>query len=292
MRTLLGPIAVALVLACAGGPGPGSLTGPREDLAANRVDAAITKLEALRDRHPASPEVRDELGRAYYRKARAALDAKRIEEYETYLERALDEWVESASLDPASPSPHTMMGIVAAYQGDLNRALRSFNNARRLDPRHPVHYTNIAEVMIYRGEIVKARRFLDAARRYRAPPVILDLNETLAAWRQGDLVEARDNFFSAYTIGPEEVNTWNEAPVSDPIETFEDFTAYCCQDPACGPYMEKACHNLQLEVKRREVTEDLLRKELQLEMERRRRLREIYERRRDLEIEVEPPEED
>jgi len=45
---------------------------------------------------------------------------------------------------------------------------------------------------------------------------------------------------------------------------------------------------MQLAVKGRELQDETLRQELVIEMERRRKLREIYEKRRDLRIEVEP----
>ncbi len=85
------------------------------------------------------------------------------------------------------------------------------------------------------------------------------------------------------------VNTWDEAPVADPIETFEDFTRYCCWNPACGPYMENACHEQQLEVRQREIDARTLRKEMEIEMQRRHELNQIYRQRKELEIEVEEP---
>jgi hypothetical protein len=119
---------------------------------------------------------------------------------------------------------------------------------------------------------------------------VIDLNGALLAWRYGDLVEARDLFESAYYFDPKIVNTWDEAPVSEPIETFEDFTSYCCSNPACGPYMEEPCRKLRLEVRHRDVRAETVRRELLIEMERRRRLDEIYRDRKDLKIEVEPAE--
>jgi tetratricopeptide (TPR) repeat protein len=182
------------------------------------------------------------------------------------------------------------MGIVLAYQSNLPQALESFKNARKLDSRNPIHYTNIAQIYIYQGELVKGRHWLGLGKRLGAPPVIVELNETLAAWRSGDLVEAEDLFETAYSLDPKQVNNWDEAPVADPIENFEDFTAYCCSNPSCGPHMEKGCRKLDLAVKEREVRDETLRKEMVLEMERRRKLQEIYRGRKDLEVEIEPPE--
>jgi Flp pilus assembly protein TadD len=277
----------ALLVACVAGPGPDIRSAERE-MQEGRLDDAVERLEKARDRTPQLPEVHDALGTAYYRRAREALDEKRFEDYERDLERALDEWVESLRLDPASSSPHTWMGIVAAYQGDLDRSLRSFRNALRLSPRSWVAYTNLAQVLIYRGNLAQARRWLSKAERFGPHPSIMELNLALAAWRQGDLVEARDLFDSAYMLDPKEVNTWDAAPVAEPIETFEGFTSYCCSNPACGPYMERACQQLQLEVRRREIGDETLRQELVIEMERRRKLSEIYRNRKDLKIEVEP----
>jgi hypothetical protein len=274
-----------LLLACAGLGGP---TGGQVEraVAEGRLDEAVAMAEQRREAYPRNPVVRDELGEVYYVAARKALDEGRSADYARYLRLALDEWVESLRLDPASPSPHTWMGIVAAYQGDLDRALTSFQNARRLGDRSPIHYSNLAEVYVYRGEMGAARRYLEKARRLGAPPVVLELTGTLAAWRSGDLMEAQDLFDSAYTLDRGQVNTWNEAPVSDPIESFDDFTGYC----SCGPYMETSCMELKHDVARRNVHAETVRQELVIEMERRRKLEEIYKRRVDLEVEVEDPE--
>ncbi len=276
-----------LGVACALGP-TAAIQQAKQDLAAGRLDEAVARLEKLVREQPDSPEAWDELGLAHYRRARKALDERRFDDYERDLARAMDVWIESLSLNPASPRPHTWMGIVAAYQGDLNAALRNFRNALRLDPRSWVAYTNLAQIHIYRGELVQARRWLRKARRLRPNPAILDLNYAFAAWRQGDVVEAEDLFASAYLYSPEAVNTWDEAPVSEHIDTFEKFAGYCCSNPACGPYMELQCKQMQLEVGRRAVRAETVRKELLIEMERRRKLNEIYQDRKDLKIEVEP----
>ena len=138
------------------------------------------------------------------------------------------------------------------------------------------------------GDLNRAQHSVERARRLGARGAFVDIVESLAAWRRGDLVEARDLFDQAYGLDPEEVNNWDEAPVDKPIESFADFTAYCCGNHTCGPHMGKACQRMQLAVKKRELRDETLRQELVIEMERRRKLREIYERRRDLQIEVEP----
>ena len=82
-------------------------------------------------------------------------------------------------------------------------------------------------------------------------------------------------------------STWGRAWCGH-IESFHDFTAYCCSNHTCGPHMGKACERMQLAVKERRLRDETLRQELVIEMERRRKLQEIYEGRRDLQIEIEP----
>ena len=281
-------LALSLV-ACTGMGGP-TRGQVEKAIAAGELEQAVVLAEQRRDRYPRDPDVRDELGEVYYQSARKALDEGSLDEYTRLLRLALDEWVESLRLDPTSPTPHFWMGVVAAYQGDLDRALTSFQNTRRLDDQNPMPYSNLAEVYVYRGDLSKARRYLERARRLGAPPVVLEITGTLAAWRSGDLVEAQDLFDSAYGLNPEQVNTWNEAPVSDPIESFADFTGYCCSHVACGPYMETACMQMKHEVARRNLAAETVRQELVIEMERRRKLDEIYRGRRDLQVEVEEAE--
>ena len=288
MAARLACILILFTTACLGRP---DLVVPRaeKDLAEGRIEEAVERLEKLVTEYPASADARNALGLAYYRRARAALDEERYDDYEHDLAWAMDQWIESLRLDPASPRPHTWMGIVAAYQGNLRGATKNFRNALRLDPRSSVGYTNLAQVLIYKGEVTQARRWLGKSRRFHPHPAVLDLDFAFAAWRQGDLVEAEDLFNSAYLMSPEVVNTWDEAPVREHIDSFEKFAAYCCSNPACGPYMEVRCKEMELEVVRRQVRAETLRKELVIEMERRRKLNEIYKDRKDLKIEVEEP---
>lgn len=280
-----------LVLATACGPTQlGEQRRAEELMSQGSPEQAARVLEAQREAHPDDPELRHQLGRAYYRTARQHLEAGRFEQYESYLALALDEWVEELRLDPSRPGPHVMMAIVTLHQGQLDSSISSLQNARRLSPRNPMSYSNLGEAYVYKGDFSKARSYLKRARKSGLIPANVEIIEALAAWKTGDLVEARDLFASAQALDPQVVATWNEAPLTDPIETFEDFTSFCCADIACGPYMENACQNLELDVRRREVRDETIRKEMLLEMERRRKLEEIYKRRRDLEIEVEPPE--
>lgn len=286
IRVLVG---AALLTACAAGAG--SLVRDAErDVEAGRLEQAATKLETARDKYPESVEARMALGEVLYRMSRAALDEGSESEYVDLLSRAQTEFLGALELDPASSNPHFWLGLTAAYRGDLDSALESFQNARKLAPMAPNTYTNLAEIHIYRGEVAQARRRLEKARRLGSPRAVVEMNEVLASWRQGDYVEARDLFDGVFALDPSIVRTWNEAPVSDPIESFEDFTAFCCSHVACGPYMANACQEMQLDVKQRSVSEQTAIDELRIEMERRRRLREIYDERLDLDIQVEPSE--
>ena len=288
MRAVVQWIALLTLAACAAATLGPSVRQARKDVEQGRPEAAVAKLESLRERSPHSFDVRLELGVAYYKLSRKALDADRQEDYTRYLARSLDEVLEAARIDPESPSPHTWMGIISAYQDDLESALGSFKNARKLAPRMSVHHLNIAQIYVYLGELGRARHSVEKSRRLGARGAFVDIVEALAAWRHGDLVEARDLFEQAYALDPEEVNTWDEAPVDKPIESFHDFTTYCCSNHTCGPHMGKACERMQLVVKERRLRDETLRQELVIEMERRRKLQEIYDERRDLQIEIEP----
>ena len=251
----------------------------------------IARLEQERDQRPNDPDRRQALGEAYYREARRALDERRFAEYESYLGKAMDEVLESARLDPESASPHVFMGIVAAYQGDIERTFRSLANARRLAPRAWTSYTNLAETLVYKGSPRRdVERWLDRADKLGGDAAVSELNLCLVSWRDGDLAAAERHFKRVQRMNPEVLKSWNEAPVPKPLESLPDLMSYCCASPACGPYLAKACEQSQLEVAKREIPEEVARRELVIEMERRRKLNEIYEKRRDLQIEVEPEE--
>jgi tetratricopeptide (TPR) repeat protein len=282
MRPLL--LRVALVACIAAAP---ALAAPEPDATSVPTAAQIAQLAKQRDKRPRDFERRDELGIAYYRYARAAFDRGEFPEYEKYLGLAMDEWTESLRLRPENPTPHTFMGIVSAYQGRIDDALDSFQNARRLEPRAGVFYSNIAETMIYANRDAReVEGWLTRAQRIGVNPAILELNYCLLRWRDGKPEEAARYFTRALRMDPDVVRTWNEAPVSRPIQSFVDLTEYCCGSPACGPYLERACSAASLEVTRRELPEEVARRELLIEMERRRELERIYEQRKDLQIEV------
>lgn len=255
-----------------------------------KPDEAIARLVPLRDKYPQNAQVRDELARAYYRSARKALEEERSADYQQNLEHALDEWVESVRIDPTSSHPHTMMAIVRLHQGDLDGSIANLKNARRLEPTNPGHYANLGEAYVYKGQLEAAHRYLQHARRFHGSRAYIELVESLAAWKSGDMVEADDLFASAVGTTPEVVHQWNEAPVARDITDFEDFAEFCCGDIACGPYMKNQCKKAEHAVAERKIDAETARKELLLEMERRRKLNEIYQSRKDLQIEVEKPE--
>jgi hypothetical protein len=101
---------------------------------------------------------------------------------------------------------------------------------------------------------------------------------------------AASRFRTAAKLDPTVVRVWNDAPVSKPIRTFSDLTAYCCGSPACGPYLARACGDVELEVAQRQLPEETVLRELRIEMERRRELERIYRERKDLDIKVKTPE--
>jgi tetratricopeptide (TPR) repeat protein len=289
MRATASLVLAIVVLACAGAGGP-PLRAIEQDLDDGRYEEAIQKLEAARKQYPDSIEVPMELARAHFRLARKADDEGRPVAYVEELGLAQDALVQALEIDPEFAPAHTWMGILLAYKGEIRGGLESFLNARRLNPRNPTSYTNLAETHIYMGNISAARSALDKARKLGARRAVIEMNEVLAAWRQGDYVEARDIFDGVYAMNPDVVKTWNEAPVSDPIESFEDFTEFCCGHVACGPYMENACQEMDQEIAHHSLEAELVRRELELEMDRRRKLREIYKGRKDLEVTVEAPE--
>jgi tetratricopeptide (TPR) repeat protein len=276
------------VLSCSGvGGGAPTLSDVQNEIDGGHLEAAVDKAEAARDKNPDSVPIRIMLAEANYKLAREALEAGREGDYTHRLGRAQAELLAAAAIDPKSADVHLWLGFILAYQGDIDATFTSFKNAYRLEPNNSVHMLNFAEVSIYAGKLSSARRLLDKAKKRGGSRATIEINEMLAAWRQGDYVEARDLFDGVYAMNPDVVRTWNEAPVTDPIESFEDFTEFCCSHIACGPYMDKACKQMDLEVVRKSVMEETLRREVELAAERRRRLKEIYDEHRELKIEIE-----
>jgi hypothetical protein len=270
-----------------------ALAAPTAPAVATPTLEEIATLERARDKRPQEAERRDALALAYYRFARGALDRKEFATYESYLARAMREWIESLRIDPRSPSPHIFMGMVSAYQGRIEDTLDSMYNARQLEPRSPVAYTNIAETLIYAGKPAReVETWLSRGERMGVNPALVELNYCLLRWRDGDLEGAARRFYRARKLDPEVVSVWNEAPVTGPLRTFEDLTHYCCGSSACGPYLADACGVAKEEVARRELPEETALRELRIEMERRRELERIYQQRRDLEVRVKKPDDE
>lgn len=286
MRLAFGLLASLAALACASG---GDNDRTREVLDTGDLDSERVRLERERSRRPNSVETRVALGKVYYQIGRDALDRWRDEgRYLAFLERSLDEFVEAVELDPRDDRPHFYLAVIDAYRGDLDATLRGLQNARRLKPTG-VAYTNIAEVFVYRGDLEMARRWNRRGQRMGAGSGPVTFNEMLIRWSAGDLPAARRRFATLRTRHPETIRTINVAPLPTEPRSFEEFAGYCCRSPACGPYLEHACEGLGLEVQRREISNETLLQELRLEIEKQRRLREVYERRKELEIELEEP---
>ena len=169
MRFWMSLLTFALVVACA--PAGPSYREARRDLIENRPEDAAAKLEQLAQEHPDNSEIHLDLGEAYFKTARKALDEGNDVVYLNYLAKAQGAVIRAAELDPSAPGPHTWMGIIAAYQSDLDRTLINLQNAKRLEPYSPVAYTNLAETYVYMGKISIARRNLKKARKLGSPPV-------------------------------------------------------------------------------------------------------------------------
>jgi len=284
-RPFLAHVAVLFLAlsACA----PKGIEEARSALRTNDLRTARALLEADRERFPSSVPVRLALGEVYYRSARDALDWDGDEgRYLAFLEKAVDEFVRAAALDPMSPQPLFFLAMIDMYRGDLVAAQRGLRNTRRLG-FGPIGDTNLAESYIYTGDLVEAARWNQSGRIAGAGFGPVTFNEMLIQWSAGDLEAARRSFALLRVHNPEMIRTINVAPLPTEPRSFEEFAGYCCASPACGPYLEDACAALSLPVKHREVSEETLLRELRLEMESRRRLQEIYRQRKELEIEVE-----
>jgi tetratricopeptide (TPR) repeat protein len=280
----LASLPVAAALACL----PGGPAGrARTQIEAGDLAGARAELERERERQPGSADVRVALGEVYYRIARDALDRERDEaRYLAFLERSIAEFVTALEIDPRDDRPHLFLAVMDTYRGELRKALRGLENARRLEPAG-VAYTNIAELYVYLGHLHKARRWNELGLRKGAPLSVVDFNDMLIRWKEGDLDEARRLFAELRRSDPETIRTINMARLPEEPRSFDDFAGYCCASPACGPYLRKACSDLELDVREREISQETVRRELLLEMEQARRLRRVYEQRKELEIEVE-----
>jgi tetratricopeptide (TPR) repeat protein len=277
--------ALAALLACAGGPGARISTKEGERLLAqDKPTEALAEFERLKALAPENKEVRLGAGFAHFDLAEKALKDKDEDTYVTELGRAQDEALRAIELDPEYAAAHNLLGVIAAYRSDLDAAQQSFELARRLEPLEPNYYLNLAEVNVYRGKMVIARRYLVKARERGAPAALIEYNETLAAWREGDYVEARDIFEDIVELNPQfakELTGGAEAP------TFEQLTEHCCKQSSCGPFMKAPCAEMKQQVTERVEKEETRRQEVQMEVDRAKRARAVNERLRQLQIEVE-----
>lgn len=287
-------VAIALFVAACGGASPYAI---ESDMKAGNIEGATEKLEKRRDAYPDNLDARLQLADAYYQMARKSLDGGDQAGYVNYLRKAQTETLAAVEIDPTSPRPHTWLGIITAYQGDMGASETAFKNALRLnlkeryELRGGTYYSNLAHISVYQGKLGDARRYLDKGVKSGAPQSEVDRVLTLAAWKQNDMVEARDIFNSAAQLLPEYANTWDGAPLPAPMKTFDDFARTCCSNPTCGPYMEGACKRSKQAVARRELTLETMEAERQLEVQRQQKLREIYKRQKEVEITIEdaPP---
>jgi len=252
-----------------------------------KTEEARTLMEATAKEAPENVNVRVGLASVYFDVFAKALAEKDEAKYREYLAKCQEEALKAVELDPDDARAHNLLGIVAIYRGDIDASRQSFNIARQLDPLSWVYYLNIAELEVYMGKLSRARRNIELARKFRAPPGDVELVETLAAWKRGDLVEARDTFDDVALLEPERARTWNGATS---IATFDDMAAHCCQLEFCGPYMKNACKRMDQEVAERKREIETVRKELELEAERSKRIQDVYRNRRDIEILVEDAE--
>ena len=265
------------------GAQPARAAAPAEpDLASQAA-----RLERERDANPNHVDTRVALGEVYYRIARDALDRDQDEtRYLDYLALSVDEFVSASELDPSDQRPHFYLAVMDTYRGDIKQALRGFDNARRLQPSG-IAYTNIAEIFIYMGAIDKAYSWNDMGVRRGAPASAVLFNEMLLAWREDDLRRAQSIFSRLRQHYPEAIETINVARLPKAPRHFEEFAAYCCGSPACGPYMKDPCGALELAVKEESLSEDATLRQLQIEIEKTRRLKKVYRQHKELDVEIE-----
>jgi len=292
---------LAMVVACAGG-GPNLSTKEGERMLAKGMNKeAVAEFERLKALAPEKKEVRLGLGSAHFGLAEAALKAGDEETYISELATAQNETLRAIELNPEYAAAHNLLGVISASRSDLDAAQESFELARRLEPLNPTYYLNLAEVSVYRGRMTLARRYLVKARERGAPAPLIEINEVLAAWREGDYVEARDIFDDIVELNPQYANSLFDEPNGQSkedangqskegaparVKTFEDFAQNCCKQNSCGPFMKAPCQQMKQQVAERTLREETRKKELQMEAERQKRSGQVSDRLRELQIEV------
>jgi len=282
-------LAAALVVwGCAMDSGIGSI---ERDLQAQRIDEAVRKIDELAAREPNSYRVQLARGAVHGEAALRQLSAKDETAYLSHMETSLDGYARASRFDPRRAAPHTGVGFLLFHQGELEGALDEFRVARMLEPGNPIHYANLAELYVYMGRLGRARNMIEKGRKLGLPPVYAETVEMLASWRQGDLVDAKD-LFELANQDSEAMRGWlqDDPNVPPTFTTFDEFTGYCCSSSTCGPNMAGACESLKLEVKRREVAAETLRREREAALASQRALRETFGGQREIEIEGEQEE--
>ncbi|HXZ84850.1 MAG TPA: hypothetical protein VEI82_05115 [Myxococcota bacterium] len=291
---LLGGLALLAAVSCSTEPTPREID---QDVKSGHPEDAVKKLEQVRSDDPNDFDVRLRLGELYYEVARKSLDNDKQADYIEYLRKAQNEFLAAAGIEPTSPRPHTWLGIITAYEGDLTGSETSFRNALRLaqtdryEPVSGTYYSNLAHISVYKGDLQTARHYLDKANKTGAPQDEIDRISVLLAWKENDMVEARDTFTSAAVVSKPFAETWDGAPLPKKMETFDDFAAVCCKNPTCGPHMESACKRERQPVGRRELEIDTVQEQMKIERERRETLRQIYQKQqgqKQVEISVDP----
>ena len=258
--------------------------------------AAVPALEAILLEYPRDFDVRMLLGQAHYRAARSAVDAGDEASYLHHFEQAILALIEAMRLRPGAAHPYVLLGMIDAYRGDMAGARRALLKAIHLQPKNPYNYTNLARVYIFLDQPRRARKLLARALALGGANRQIDEDELFLAWKAGDLVDAHYLFDSLSGAEYPFIRHWDDAPVSAPIRSFDDFAAYCCSNPACGPYMRSACERAQQEVAERELTLETLRREQQIARENQAKLPGVYgdgssgkRRSSDVTIEADPP---
>jgi len=292
-RSIAGIALAATLASCSGSP---TFTA-QPDLGGSAALSAVARFEAERAASPGAFVVRLKLGNLYYLLAREALESGDEAGYREQLALAQREILEATRIDPSSPQTHALMGVIRVYEGDLDAARTCFRNALQLNLHQPeqirqfegVHYTNLAHLAVYQGKIADARRYLEKARPLDPPATEVERIELLAAWRENDLVEARDIFAGAVRDVPGFAETWDDAPLPARMNTFYNFAEVCCANPTCGPHMADACVRERKKVQYRKLQIETQREEQRLEQQRRLELETIYENRRDLQITLDDP---
>jgi len=287
-------LALALALFAALSCSTTSERAVQQDVKNGDLDGAAKKIAQRSADDPDDFRTRMESGKDYYSLARRAFDDGKQADFMGYLRKSQDECLAAAKLDPDDPSPHTWLGIVAAYQGDMNAADLAMRNALRLASMDPYqrgapgfYYVNLAYISVYRGDLLKARRYLAKAQKRGVDPDELARVSILISWKANDMVEARDIFNGEAILSHGFTGTWDGEPLTKKMESFDDFAAVCCKNPSCGPNMEHACARERQAVARRDNDAETVQAQLEAERERRAKLKEIYDQHKELNIEIE-----